>query len=100
MSNDGPKQCSSCGGFGGGGHKCPPSIPTLETSFSFGLNHKERAIDGIRSNRLHGNQPVAYLGKFLEMFRPHGYATRDDSWGELEKILDIVHKKLSSRNPG
>ncbi len=33
-----------------------------------------------------------YLQKWLEMFRPFGYATQDDSWGELEKILDIVHR--------
>lgn len=66
---------------------------TLETSFSFGANHRERCPDGVRQSHLHGNTPAAYLGKFLQMFRPFGYATRDDSWGELEKILDIVHRE-------
>lgn len=68
---------------------------TLETSFTFGMNHRTRCPDGVRQSQLHGNQPVAYLGKFLQMFRPFGYATNDDSWGELEKILEIVHRNCA-----
>lgn len=35
-----------------------------------------------------------YLKKWLTMFRQFGYATKDDSWGELEKLLNIVHREL------
>jgi len=47
---------------------------------------------GIRHTR--GTVPTDYLEKWLHQFRPYAYATEDDSWGELEKLLDIVAAKL------
>lgn len=41
-----------------------------------------------------GSQPVDYLRHFLKITRPFAYATRDDSWGELEKNLTIVMRRL------
>ena len=54
-------------------------------------NYQTWAPDGVRSLPDDEGRYL-YLKKWLEMFRPHGYATHDDSWGELEKILDIVHR--------
>lgn len=40
------------------------------------------------------NDPEAYLRSFLRLSRQYGYATQDDSWGELEKELAIVFRRL------
>jgi hypothetical protein len=37
-----------------------------------------------------GRKPYDYLKSWLSMLRPFAYATRDDSWGEMEKLLSIV----------
>lgn len=44
----------------------------------------------IRDKR--GAQPTDYLRAFLLVARNFGYATRDESWGELEKILQIAFR--------
>lgn len=37
-----------------------------------------------------GKKPYDYLMSWLSMLRPFAYATKDDSWGEMEKLLSIV----------
>jgi hypothetical protein len=37
-----------------------------------------------------GKKPYDYLKSWLSMLRPFAYATQDDSWGEMEKLLSIV----------
>lgn len=54
----------------------------LENYLDAGLRHKP------------GVKPVDYLRHFLKICRPFGYATQDDSWGELEKELTIVIRRL------
>ena len=41
-----------------------------------------------------GAQPHDYLVHWLWIARQFGYATRDDSWGELEKELAIAFRRL------
>lgn len=43
-----------------------------------------------------GENPAAYLKNFLRIARQYGYATQDDSWGELEKELSIVFRRLET----
>lgn len=50
----------------------------VENMFDVGHRHKS------------GKQPRDYLMSWLSMFRPFAYATKDDSWGELEKLISIV----------
>jgi Lar family restriction alleviation protein len=50
----------------------------IEDLFDPGLRHKS------------GKKPYDYLVQWLSMLRPFAYATRDDSWGEMEKLLCIV----------
>ena len=61
----------------------------------FRLDIVARCPDGVRGDRIFGNMPIAYLAKWLKQFRPFGYATQDDTWGELEKILEIVHRNVA-----
>lgn len=49
----------------------------LEDLFDAGMRHKT-------------NVPFEYLKRWLPMFRPFAYATHDDSWGELEKLICIT----------
>lgn len=64
-----------------------PRLPTVhqwmgkedvEERFDAGLRHKS------------GLKPFDYLLTWLSMLRPFAVATRDDSWGEMEKLLCIV----------
>jgi hypothetical protein len=41
-----------------------------------------------------GSQPHDYLEHWLWIMRQFGYATHDDSWGELEKELAIMVSRL------
>lgn len=50
----------------------------LEGMFDPELRHKN------------GSKPVDYLRAWLSMLRPFAFATKDDSWGELEKLICIV----------
>lgn len=56
----------------------------IENACGFELRHKS------------GVEPKDYLAKFLAVARQYGYATRDDSWGELEKELQIVFRRLET----
>ena len=38
--------------------------------------------------------PARYLDRFLPITRQFAYATEDDSWGELEKELQIIIRTL------
>jgi len=53
-------------------------VAAAEDLFDLGLRHKS------------GLKPYDYLKAWLNMLRPFAYATRDDSWGEMEKLLCIV----------
>jgi hypothetical protein len=62
-----------------------PSLPETykwsgqaEALFDAGLRHKS------------GKKPFDYLKSWLSMLRPFAYATLDNSWGEMEKLLCIV----------
>jgi hypothetical protein len=50
----------------------------VENMFDVGHRHRN------------GKQPGDYLMSWLSMLRPFAYATKDDSWGELEKLISIV----------
>ena len=50
----------------------------VENMFDVGHRHRN------------GKQPRDYLMSWLSMFRPFAYATKDDSWGELEKLISIT----------
>ena len=41
-----------------------------------------------------GVKPEEYLKHWLKCLRPFGYATRDDSWGELEKLFSISYRNM------
>lgn len=41
-----------------------------------------------------GVKPVDYLRHWLGITRQFAYATHDDSWGELEKEMAIIIKRL------
>lgn len=76
-------------------------------SYSFihsSLELEEFADQGIRHRS--NDKPEDYLKQWLKLFRPFAFASRDDSWGELEKILAIVfrvhvhaHRKLQPLFP-
>ena len=53
----------------------------LEQLFDAGLRHKS-------------SKPRDYLQAWLNIARMFGYATKDDSWGELEKLLTIVFRRM------
>lgn len=50
----------------------------VENMFDVGHRHRN------------GKQPRDYLMSWLSMFRPFAYATKDDSWSELEKLISIT----------
>ena len=52
----------------------------VDVADMFDVGHRHRS----------GKQPRDYLMSWLSMFRPFAYATKDDSWGELEKLISIV----------
>lgn len=54
----------------------------LEESCKF--NNRDKVIEDFNE----------YLKSFLLVARQYGYATRDDSWGELEKELAIGFRRL------
>lgn len=66
------------------------AAPRLPDSFRW--TGTERAEDLFDAELRHecGKTPVDYLRAWLNMFRPFAYATRDDSWGELEKLICIT----------
>lgn len=53
---------------------------------------EEWADAGLRHKR--GKRPFDYLRHWLNIGRHFGYATRDESWGEFEKIFCIMVKRL------
>ena len=52
----------------------------VDVADMFDVGHRHR----------NGKQPRDYLMSWLSMLRPFAYATQDDSWGEMEKLLSIV----------
>lgn len=54
----------------------------------------EKLVDvGIR-HRSPRATPFSYLEHWLSVARCFGYATKDDSWGEFEKLFAIMTKRL------
>ena len=53
-------------------------LDSTEAIFDQGNRHKS------------GKKPYDYLISWLSMLRPFAFATKDDSWGEMEKLLCIV----------
>lgn len=45
-----------------------------------------------------GKKPFDFLKSWLSMLRPFAYATADESWGELEKLLCIVMRNYIRRS--
>lgn len=55
------------------------------------MSGQEReALLGADLRHMQYAEPQDFLEHFLTICRPFGFATRDDSWGELEKILTII----------
>lgn len=54
----------------------------IENWADIGLRHKS------------GVKPEDRLRRFINIARHFGYATRDDSWGEFEKMFCIMVKRL------
>lgn len=69
-----------------------------ETAFQAVLEHPEagkieRLVD--RGYRHQSDEtPTHYLQHWIRVARHFGYATHDDSWGELEKEFAIVIRRL------
>lgn len=67
-------------------------MPTLPEAFKF-TGVEPRDLENMFDAELRhktGQAPVEYLKRWLPMFRPFAFATRDDSWGELEKLISIT----------
>jgi hypothetical protein len=64
------------------------SIPYSFIHDAIDLEHF--ADKGIRHRS--GDKPEDYLKHWLQLFRPFAFASRDDSWGELEKVLSIIFR--------
>jgi hypothetical protein len=65
--------------------------PKLPDAFRF--TGTEKGLEGLFDAELRhrsGMKPVDYLQRWLPMFRPFAFATRDDSWGEMEKLVCIT----------
>lgn len=54
----------------------------IEDIVDIGLRHKS------------GSKPTDYLNHWLSIARQFGFATHDDSWGELEKEFAIIIRRL------
>jgi hypothetical protein len=54
----------------------------IEDRVDIGLRHRS------------GKSPTDYLWHWLSIGRQFGYATKDDSWGEFEKLFAIIIKRL------
>lgn len=62
---------------------------SLPSQFDFVGGEVEQLFDqGLRHKS--GKEAKDYLTVWLSMLRPFAYATKDDSWGELEKLICIV----------
>jgi hypothetical protein len=61
----------------------------LPSAYQFVGEKVEQLFDpGLRHRP--GKKPFDYLRQWISMLRPFAFATRDDSWGEMEKLLCIV----------
>lgn len=61
----------------------------LPSAFDF-VGNKVEALFDPENRHKSGKKPFDYLASWLSMLRPFAYATRDASWGEMEKLLCIV----------
>lgn len=62
-------------------------LPTMPTAYNWTGSGSDMFDNELRHT---GAKPIAYLRGWLSIFRQFGYATRDESWGELEKLISIV----------
>lgn len=54
----------------------------IEDLVDIGLRHRK------------GKEPYDYLEQWLKVGRCFAYATKDDSWGEFEKLFSIIIKRV------
>lgn len=64
--------------------------PALPKSFQWTGTERAEDLFDAELRHANGKKPIDYLRAWLGMFRPFAYATRDDSWGELEKLIAIT----------
>lgn len=63
----------------------------LPSSFAFTGTDSHALEDMFNADHRHkASKPFDYLKSWLAMLRPFAYATQDDSWGEMEKLVAII----------
>jgi hypothetical protein len=67
--------------------------PSLPKQYAWSGQAEALFDNGLRHKR--GKKPFDYLKSWLSMLRPFAYATQDDSWGEMEKLLCIVMRNYA-----
>lgn len=74
--------------------KCTPG--EIEAIADSGLRHgRYEWVDKEKTKRRYvASEPHDYLFHWLKITRCFAYATQDDSWGELEKHIPIIIKRL------
>lgn len=61
----------------------------LPSAFDF-VGDKVEGLFDQENRHKRGAKPADYLQAWLSMLRPFAFASKSDSWGELEKLLCIV----------
>ena len=61
----------------------------LPSTFDF-VGEKVEGLFDQENRHKRGANPTDYLQSWLSMLRPFAFASKSDSWGELEKLLCIV----------
>lgn len=61
----------------------------LPSTFDF-VGDKVEGLFDQENRHKRSAKPVDYLQSWLSMLRPFAFASKSDSWGELEKLLCIV----------
>lgn len=75
--------------------------PTVPTAYQWSGNDGLEDMFDPELRHKNGSKPVDYLKAWLSMFRPFAFATKDDSWGELEKLICIVMRnyvRMAAKN--
>ena len=62
---------------------------SLPAHFDF-VGEKVEPLFDPENRHKSGAKPFDYLSSWLSMLRPFAFATQDESWGELEKLLCTV----------
>lgn len=71
----------------------PETKALKEWLFNASTGEIERRVDrGLR--HYSGAKPYDYLKGWLEIGRCFAFATKDDSWGEFEKLFSIIIRRM------